>query len=122
VSDNLDVSSSPILWNPSFIWATHDQELESLDSFLNLLYSSNTHSGEVDSMLWTPSSSHNFAIKSYYNMLQLDEHSSFPWKSIWKVKAPPHIAFFLWTIAMGRILTVDNLRRWGFHLANWCGL
>jgi hypothetical protein len=69
-------------------------------------------------MLWTPSSSHGFARKSYYKMLQSGEHSSFPWESIWKVKAPPRIAFFLWTAAKGRILTVDNLRRRGFSLAN----
>jgi hypothetical protein len=43
-----------------------------------------------------------------------EELSSFPWKSIWKVKAPPHITFFLWVTAWGRILTVDNLRRRGF--------
>jgi hypothetical protein len=51
VLDNLDLFSSPIHWNPSFNRATHDWELESLDSFLNLLYSSNTHSREIDSML-----------------------------------------------------------------------
>jgi hypothetical protein len=48
VSDYLDLSSSPILWNPSFNRAAHDWE--SPNSFLNLLYSSNTHPGEVDSM------------------------------------------------------------------------
>jgi len=60
-------------------------------------------------MLWTPSSRHDFAVKSFYNMLQSGEHSSFPWKSIWKVKAPPRIVFFLWTVVMGRILMTDNL-------------
>jgi hypothetical protein len=49
----LDFSSSLILWNPSFIRTAHDWELESLNSFLNLLYSSNTHLGEVNCMLWT---------------------------------------------------------------------
>jgi hypothetical protein len=38
--------------------------------------------GEVDSMLWTPASSHVFAVKSYYKMLQSGEHSSFSWESI----------------------------------------
>lgn len=46
----------------------------------------------------------------------------FPWKSVWKVKVPPHVAFFLWTTAFGRILTVDTLRKRGFSLANWCCL
>jgi len=55
VSDYLDLSNSLIHWNPSFVRVAHNWELESLDSFLNLLYSSNTHLREVDSMLWTPS-------------------------------------------------------------------
>ena len=73
-------------------------------------------------MVWIPSSRHIFAMKSYYSILQSGEHSSFPLKSIWKVKAPPHIAFFLWVAALGRILMVDNLKRWGFQLVNWCCL
>jgi hypothetical protein len=109
VLDYLDLSNSSIHWNPSFIGTDHDWKLESLDSFLNLLYSSITHPGEVDSILWTPSSRHGFAVKSFYNMLQSGDHSSFPWKTIWKVKAPPSITFFLMTIAMSRILTADNL-------------
>jgi hypothetical protein len=85
-------------------------------------------SGATDSMvwsLWTLSSRHGFVAKSYYTMLispNSKESGSFPWKSIWKMKASPCIAFFLWATTMGRILTVDNLRRWGFHLINQCCL
>jgi N6-adenosine-specific RNA methylase IME4 len=67
-------------------------------------------------MLSTPASSHGFEVTSYYKMLQIGAHFSFPCKSIWKVSAPPHIAFFLWMAAKGIILTVDYLRRWGFFL------
>jgi hypothetical protein len=71
-------------------------------------------------MVWTPSR-HGFAVKSYYTILSSpnsEEPGSFPWKSIWKVKAPTHIAFFLWATTVGRILTVDNLKRRGFQLIN----
>ena len=30
--------------------------------------------------------------------------------SIWKPKVPPRVAFFIWTVALERILTADNLR------------
>jgi hypothetical protein len=76
----------------------HDWEIASLDSFLTLLYSMNPLPGVMDSMVWTPSSRHGFAVKSYYTMLTStgsEELDPFPWKSIWKVKAPPGIAFFL---------------------------
>jgi hypothetical protein len=35
----------------------------------------------------------------------------FPWKSIWRVKAPAMVAFFVWTIAFDKILTHDNLQK-----------
>jgi hypothetical protein len=38
------------------------------------------------------------------------------------VKAPPRIVFFLWATALGRILTVKNLRRREFQLINQCCL
>jgi hypothetical protein len=58
-------------------------------------------------------------VKNYYKILQAREPCSFPWKCFffWKVKALPYIAFFIWTAALGRILTVDNLRC-GFTLVN----
>jgi hypothetical protein len=90
--------------------------------FFSLLYSSKTHPGEVDNLLWTPSSSQKFTVKSYYTLLLSSEHSSFPWRSVWKVKALPRVAFFLWTTTLDRILTMDTLRKRGFSLANWCCL
>jgi hypothetical protein len=56
VADWLELSSSFIHWNPSFIRVAHDWELESFDSFFSLLYTLKTHSREVDNLLWTPSS------------------------------------------------------------------
>jgi hypothetical protein len=35
---------------------------------------------------------------------------SFPWKSIWKSKAPSRVAFFAWTAARSKILTWITLR------------
>ncbi len=43
---------------------------------------------------------------------------TFPWKSIWRVKIPPQVAFFIWTASLRRILTADNLRRWSIILVN----
>ncbi len=35
---------------------------------------------------------------------------------------PPRVAFFFWTAALGKILTVDNLRKRGLILVEWCCL
>ena len=51
-----------------------------------------------------------------------DVHSFFPWKSIWCVKTPKRVSFFVWTAAWGKILTIDNLFKKGLSLVGWCCL
>lgn len=52
-----------------------------------------------------------FEVRSYYRVLRSTTQPPFPWKTIWKLKMPTKVSFFLWTAALGRILTIDNLRR-----------
>jgi hypothetical protein len=35
----------------------------------------------------------------------------FPWKSVWRTKVPLRVAFFAWSAAPRKILTMDNLRK-----------
>ena len=44
----------------------------------------------------------------------------FLWNSIWKVKAPCCVSFFVWTVVWDRILTGDNLESRGFDFIDWC--
>uniref|UniRef100_A0A2N9HY77 Reverse transcriptase zinc-binding domain-containing protein n=1 Tax=Fagus sylvatica TaxID=28930 RepID=A0A2N9HY77_FAGSY len=46
----------------------------------------------------------------------------FPWKMIWKAKVPPRIAFFSWSAALGKILTIDNLRKRHLIIIDHCCL
>jgi hypothetical protein len=46
--------------------------------------------------------------------------SSFSWKSIWHVNAPPRVAFFVWSAVLGKILTRDNLRKRNVVVIEWC--
>ena len=78
VSDYLVCLGNSFHWNMSFMRAVQDWELESLGSFLNLLYSSRTHPRDVDRMLWSPTSSHGFEVKNYYKILQAREPCLFP--------------------------------------------
>jgi hypothetical protein len=58
--------------------------------------------------------------------------SLFSWKSVWKVRlhlvkrlegeASISYAFFTWMTALDKILMIDNLRRQGLTLVNWCCL
>ena len=67
-------------------------------------------------MRWIPSKRHIFKVKSFYHKLShsvIDKASYFPWRSIWKVKVPLRVSFFMWMATLGKTLTVDNLRRKG---------
>jgi hypothetical protein len=35
----------------------------------------------------------------------------FPWKSDWKTKVPLMVAFFVWSTALGKIFTMENLQK-----------
>jgi hypothetical protein len=43
--------------------------------------------------------------------LACNEGRSFPWKSVWQTQAPLRSVFFAWLAALGKILTLDNLRK-----------
>jgi hypothetical protein len=59
-------------------------------------------------------------VKSFYEVLTSLNGSSFPWKSIWRVKAPSRVAFFVWTADLRKILTFDNLRKRDMVVVEWC--
>jgi hypothetical protein len=40
----------------------------------------------------------------------------FPWKNIWCVKVPRKVTLFGWTIALGKILTID-INKLHFYLS-----
>ena len=59
-------------------------------------------------------------MKAYYNALLPTAGHIIPWKSIWKTKATPRVTFLVWAAAMGRILTIDNLRKRHVIVIDWC--
>ena len=61
-------------------------------------------------------------MKDYYRCILPQSGFTLPWKSIWRSKAPPRVAFFVWTAALGRILTTDNLRRRRVIVLDYCWL
>jgi hypothetical protein len=49
-----------------------------------------------------------------------NEGSHLPWKSIWWTKAPSRVAFFVWSAALGKIFTMDNLRKRHVNVVDKC--
>jgi hypothetical protein len=94
-------------------------------SFFDRLYSISARHGEGDKLVWNPSKKGLFEVRSFYEeLIRKDGPSfpSFPWKNIWRVKAPTRVAFFVWSAALGKILTHDNLRKRNVIVIEWCCL
>lgn len=75
--------------------------------------------GGCDKMRWRLNGNGMFDVRFYYVKIQGTNALSFPWKSIWCVKAPRRVSL-AWTTAWGKILTHDNLMKRGFSLVCWC--
>jgi hypothetical protein len=80
-------------------------------SFFTLLYSIRVDRERKDQLWWSPSHKGKFDVRSFYKVLSCKEVVHFPWKSIWRTKVPLKVAFFAWLAALGKILTMDNLRK-----------
>ena len=73
-------------------------------------------------MIWQLNRSGVFDVRSFYIALLKAPYVSFPWQSIWCVKVPKRVSFFLWTATRGGILTIDKLVKKNLPLVNWCCL
>jgi hypothetical protein len=85
-------------------------------SFFNLLYSSRVSWG-ANKLCRAPSNKGLFNVRLFYKVLV---PHPFPWKNIWWNKVPLIVAFFTWSVAQGKIITIDNLRKRHVIVVDWC--
>ena len=70
-------------------------------------------------MRWKLKSTGEFTLQSFYEILRGSCPLPFPWKAIWRAKAPQRVSFFVWTVAWGKILTFENLIKRGYSMVSW---
>jgi len=69
---------------------------------------------------WIPSEREKFEGSVYYHVLSIVASSQFPWKRIRRVESPLRVAFLVRTMALGRILTLNNLRKTSVIVVDLC--
>ena len=102
-------------WDVSFFRVVHDWEFEVLSSFVDTIYGSSVRGIEENKMFWKPDRNKGFKVNVDYYLMIFP-----PCKSIWKQKIPSQVAFFVWTVALGKCLTIDNLRKRKVWNLDWC--
>ena len=75
-------------WDVRFIRRPNDWEMGGVDEFLHTLDSNLPHTENGDRMRWKLTKNENFDIQSFYTKLRSLLLIIFPWKDVWKVKAP----------------------------------
>ena len=70
--------------------------------------------------LLAPSKRGLFDVRYFYNVLILHDGTFFPWKSIWWIKVPLRVTFFVWLAALRKIFTLNDLRKQHVIVFDWC--
>jgi hypothetical protein len=107
-------------WNVTFTRSFNDWEVEMVVEFFHVLSSVAVPNLVPDGLKWNCNKDGVFDSRSFYVALNNRPGLLLTWKSVWKVKAPPRVVFFIWSAAWGKILTCDNLMHRGYTMAGWC--
>ena len=88
--------------------------------FFSLLHSSGTSRVQHDSLKWRSNNHKLCIVKAFYSILTTQfDITPFPWKNIWRSRVPSKVTFFVWSAALGKILTTDNLKKKGCVVLDW---
>ena len=85
-------------WTPLFSGVFNDWELELMECFLQKIQAVRVHRDVEDRVMWTTSRCGTFSVKSLYSILELGNSPLFPSGSVWRLSAPPKVAFFAWEV------------------------
>ena len=95
-------------------------ELESLTTFMDTIYGTIVRGIGEDKMCWKPDKKKGNKVGVYHHLWFATGDHPFPCKIIWRSKVPPRVTFFDWTPALGKISTIENLKKKKVRIIDWC--
>lgn len=101
-------------WQIVFRGNLDDQEVGDFCHLLQQIESASIDQSKMDTMSWSISKDKTFSVKSCNSMIVKEPNhtdANWPWKMIWKSKAPVKLACFKWIAIWEACLTRDNLQR-----------
>ena len=91
VADHLQFHGSNHIWDVEFSRAVKDWELDLVESFMELLYSTPVRQGSLNAVRWNISRREVFEVSSFYSALPHTTSSFYPWRSVWRAKVPSRV-------------------------------
>jgi hypothetical protein len=119
VAAHVEFSRCAIQWNVSFARGAQDWGVGPFASFF-WLYLIRMRREAEDKLWWVPFKRGLLGVKSFYKFMGCHDGFRFPWKIVWRTKILLMVAFFVWSVAIGKILTIDNLRKWLVVVVDRC--
>ena len=109
-------------WSPLFSRSFNDWKLEGVQIFLQVIQGKRGISNQKDVLLMKDVKGSCFSVKHFYLQLAPMRDSLFPFRFVWNPWVPTKVGFFAWEASWGKVLTLNQLKKRGRTLANWCFL
>ena len=122
VEEYWDTSGGEGAWSPRFSRPFNDWEVEEVERLLLTIRGARLSPLLEDRMMWKANSNGIFSVKSLYNDLFSRRAGLFPHGLIWNPSVPSKVSFFAWEASWGKVLTMDQLKKRGWVVANRCFL
>ena len=95
VSEVMRYANGRVSWDIQFRRLMNDQESQSLDSFMVLIYSTKVRDVGSDNLCWKPVSSQGFKVSGYYHSISPSTGISFPLENGLAIEGSSSGSFFL---------------------------
>ncbi|XP_010279234.1 PREDICTED: uncharacterized protein LOC104613207 [Nelumbo nucifera] len=118
VGECYSISGDSVLWTPSFQMNLFDWEVEKVLNLLTCLQNQELDYSLKDKWHWKWNSDGVFSVKSLVANLSRRGVPDFPDRQVWNPNSPTKANFLVWTMALNKCLSKENLVRRGIQVSD----